>query len=97
MALKTIRTASMVHARTETENGIYDVTYQWEEYQNQKTLIKIHLEISEKQEGEMTVNIGNMDYQGDHVSMNNFPYTEKTSIYLQEFSAIIEEVKLLIK
>ena len=66
--LKTIRSASIVDARTETENATYSVRYQYDEYDGKKSLQAIHVEISERQEGNL-VNVGSMDYNSDQISM----------------------------
>lgn len=95
--LKTIRSASIVDARTESENATYNVRYQYDEYDGQKNLQAIHVEIAEKQEEGQFMNIGSMDYNSDQISMSGFPYSEKTSTYMDEFTAIVEEIKSLIK
>lgn len=92
--LKTIRSASIVDARTETENATYSVRYQYDEYDGKKSLQAIHVEISERQEGNL-VNVGSMDYNSDQISMSGFPYSDKTSTYIDEFTAIVEEIKQL--
>ncbi|RHP66712.1 hypothetical protein [Bacteroides sp. OF04-15BH] len=92
--LKTIRSASIVDARTETENATYSVRYQYDEYDGKKSLQAIHVEISERQEGNL-VNVGSMDYNSDQISMSGFPYSDKTSTYIDEFTAIVEEIKKL--
>lgn len=95
--LKIIRTASIVDANTETENAVYSIRYQSEEHDGIKSLQAVHVEIAEKQEDGVTMNIGNMDYNSEQISMSGFPYSEKTSTYMDEFTAIVEEIKLLIK
>ena len=92
--LKTIRSASIVDARTETENATYSVRYQYDEYDGKKSLQAIHVEISERQEGNL-VNVGSMDYNSDQISMSGFPYSNKMSTYIDEFTAIVEEIKKL--
>lgn len=92
--LKTIRSASIVDARTETENATYSVRYQYDEYDGKKSLQAIHVEISERQEGNL-VNVGSMDYNSDQISMSGFPYSDKMSTYIDEFTAIVEEIKKL--
>lgn len=95
--LKILRTASIVDANTETENAVYSIRYQSEEHDGIKSLQAVHVEIAEKQEEGVTMNIGNMDYNSEQISMSGFPYSEKTSTYMDEFTAIVEEIKLLIK
>lgn len=95
--LKTTRTTSIVDANKETVNAVYNIRYQIEEYDGVKNLLAIHVEIAEKQEEGVTMNIGNMDYNNGQVSISGFPYSEKTSTYMDEFTAIVEEIKLLIK
>lgn len=92
--LKTIRSASIVDASKETENATYSVRYQYDEYDGKKSLQAIHVEISERQEGNL-VNVGSMDYNSDQISMSGFPYSDKTSTYIDEFTAIVEEIKKL--
>lgn len=92
--LKTIRTTSIIDASKETENATYSVRYQYDEYDGKKSLQAIHVEISERQEGNL-VNVGSMDYNSDQVSMSGFPYSDKTSTYIDEFTAIVEEIKKL--
>lgn len=96
MELKTIRKASVVDARTENENATYNVRYQYDEYDGQKSLQAIHVEIAEKQEEGQFMNIGSMDYNSGQISMSGFPYTEKTTTYIDEFTAIVEEIKKLL-
>lgn len=95
MELKITRTASIVDANTETVNAVYGIRYQVEEYDGAKNLLAVHVEIAEKQEDGMTMNIGNMDYNSGNISMSGFPYSEKTSTYIDEFTAIVEEIKKL--
>lgn len=95
--LKTTRTTSIVDANKETVNAVYNIRYQIEEYDGVKNLLAVHVEIAEKQEEGVTMNIGNMDYNSEQISMSGFPYSEKTSTYMDEFTAIVEEIKLLIK
>ena len=95
--LKTKRTTSIVDANKETVNAVYNISYQIEEYDGVKNLLAVHVEIAEKQEEGVTMNIGNMDYNSEQISMSGFPYSEKTSTYMDEFTAIVEEIKLLIK
>ena len=96
--LKIIRTASIVDANTETENAVYSIRYQSEEHDGIKSLQAVHVEIAEKQEdGGMTMNIGNMDYISEQISMSGFPFSEKTTTYMSEFSEIVEGIKSLIK
>ena len=92
--LKTIRTTSIIDASKETENATYSVRYQYDEYDGQKSLQAIHVEISERQEGNL-VNVGSMNYNSDQISMSGFPYSDKTSTYIDEFTAIVEEIKKL--
>lgn len=94
--LKTIRTTSIVDARAETENATYNVRYQYDEYDGQKSLQAVHVDIAEMTEGQLT-NVGSMDYNSDQISMSGFPYSAKTTTYVDEFSEIVEEIKLLIK
>lgn len=95
--LKILRTTSIVDANKETVNAVYNIRYQIEEYDGVKNLLAVHVEIAEKQEEGVTMNIGNMDYNSEQISMSGFPYSEKTSTYMDEFTAIVEEIKLLIK
>lgn len=95
--LKTTRTTSIIDASKETENATYSVRYQYDEYDGQKSLQAIHVEIAEKQEGGVTMNIGNMDYNSGHISMSGFPYSDKTTTYMSEFGEIVEKIKLLIE
>lgn len=95
--LQTIRTASIVDATKETDNANYSIRYQIEEYDGKKSLLAIHVEIAEKQEDGQVVNIGNMDFNNEQISMSGFPYSEKTTTFMTEFSAIVEEIKELIK
>nr|DAW13461.1 MAG TPA: hypothetical protein [Caudoviricetes sp.] len=92
--LKTIRITSVIDASKETENATYSVRYQYDEYDGQKSLQAIHVEISERQEGNL-VNVGSMNYNSDQISMSGFPYSDKTSTYIDEFTAIVEEIKKL--
>lgn len=93
--LKTIRKASVVDARTETENATYNVRYQYDEYDGQKSLQAVHVDIAEMTEGQLT-NVGGMDYNSDQISMSGFPYSAKTSTYMNEFTEIVEEIKDII-
>lgn len=54
------------------------------------------MEIAEKQEDGMIMNIGNMDYISEQISMSGFPFSEKTTTYMSEFSEIVEGVKDMI-
>lgn len=94
--LKIIRTASIVDANTETENAVYSIRYQSEEHDGIKSLQAVHVEIAEKQEDGMIMNIGNMDYISEQISMSGFPFSEKTTTYMSEFSEIVEGVKDMI-
>lgn len=94
--LKTIRTSSIVDANTESENAVYNVRYQYDEYDGQKHLQAIHVEISEKQETGALMNVGSMDFNSEQISMAGFPFTEKTTIYMDEFTKIVEEIKKLL-
>lgn len=94
MELKITRTASVIDASTETVNAVYGIRYQFEEYDGVKNLLAVHVEIAEKQEGGVTMNIGNMDYNSGNISMSGFPYSEKTTTYMEEFSAIVEDIKV---
>lgn len=94
--LKTIRTTSIVDASKETENATYNVRYQYDEYDGKKSLQAVHVDIAEMTEGQLT-NVGSMDYNSDQISMSGFPYSAKTTTYVDEFSEIVEEIKLLIK
>lgn len=96
MELKITRTASIVDANTETVNAVYGIRYQVEEYDGAKNLLAVHVEIAEKQEEGVTMNIGNMDYNSDQISMSGFPYSDKTTTYMEEFTSIVEEIKSLI-
>lgn len=93
--LKTIRITSVIDASKETENATYSVRYQYDEYDGQKSLQAIHVEISERQKEGSFVNVGGMDYNSDQISMSGFPYSDKTSTYIDEFTAIVEEIKQL--
>lgn len=95
--LQTIRTASIVDATKETDNANYSIRYQIEEYDGKKSLLAIHVEIAEKQEDGQVVNIGNMDYNNEQISMSGFPYSAKTTTYMEEFTSIVEEIKSQIK
>lgn len=97
MDLKITRTASIIDANTETVNAVYNIRYQIEEYDGVKNLLAVHVEIAEKQEEGVTMNIGNMDYNSDQISISGFPYSEKTSTYMDEFTSIVEEIKSQIK
>lgn len=97
MELKITRTASIVDANTETVNAVYNIRYQFEEYDGIKNLLAVHVEIAKKQEDGTTMNIGNMDYNSEQISMSGFPYSDKTTTYMSEFTAIVEEIKSQIK
>lgn len=91
--LKTTRTTSIVDANKETVNAVYNIRYQIEEYDGVKNLLAVHVEIAEKQEEGVTMNIGNMDYNSGHISMSGFPYSDKTTTYMSEFAEIVEKIK----
>lgn len=95
--LKTTRTTSIIDASKETVNAVYSIRYQYEEYSGKKNLQAIHVEIAEKQEDGVTMNIGNMDYNNGSISMSGFPYSTKTTTYMSEFLEIVEGIKSLIK
>lgn len=95
--LKTTRTTSIIDASKETVNAVYSIRYQYEEYSGKKNLQAIHVEIAEKQEEGNLMNIGSMDYNSDQISMSGFPYSEKTTTYMNEFTEIVEKIKLLIE
>lgn len=97
MELKITRTASIIDANTETVNAVYNIRYQIEEYDGVKNLLAVHVEIAEKQEEGVTMNIGNMDYNSDQISVSGFPYSEKTTTYMREFTSIVEEIKRLLQ
>lgn len=93
--LKTIRKASVVDANKETENATYNVRYQYDEYDGNKNLQAVHVDIAEMIDEQLT-NVGSMDYNSNQISMSGFPYSAKTSTYMNEFTEIVEEIKLLI-
>lgn len=91
--LKITRTASVIDASTETVNAVYGIRYQIEEYDGIKNLLAVHVEIAKKQEDGTTMNIGNMDYNSEQISMSGFPYSDKTTTYMSEFAEIVEKIK----
>ncbi len=95
--LKILRTTSVVDAIQEKTDTVYNIRYQSEEHDGIKSLQAVHVEIAEKQEDGMTMNIGNMDYISGQISMSGFPFSEKTTTYMSEFSEIVEGIKSLIK
>lgn len=95
--LKIIRKASIVDANTETTNAVYNIRFQYDEYDDQKNLQAVHVEIADRQEEGNLANVGSMDYNSDQISMSGFPYSEKTTTYMNEFTEIVEKIKLLIE
>lgn len=99
-ALKIIRKASVIDSVKDTDNAQYSVRYQYDEFEGVKTLQAVHVEIAENQDvGEgvtASVNIGSMDYNSDQISMSGFPYSAKTTTYMNEFTEIVEEIKDII-
>lgn len=91
--LKTTRTTSIVDANKETVNAVYNIRYQVEEYDGVKNLLAVHVEIAEKQEEGVTMNIGNMDYNNGQISISGFPYSDKATTYMSEFGEIVEIIK----
>lgn len=94
--LKTIRTTSIVDASKETENATYNVRYQYDEYDGKKSLQAVHVDIAEMTEGQLT-NVGSMDYNSDQISMSSFPYSSKTTTYMNEFTEIVEKIKMTLR
>lgn len=95
--LKTVRVTSIVDATKETENAVYSIRYQYEEYDSKKNLQAIHVEIAEKQEEGQVINVGSMDYNNEQISMSGFPYSDKTTTYIDEFTSIVEKIKKIIQ
>lgn len=95
--LKILRTASIVDAVKNTENANYSIRYQYEEYNSLKNLQAIYVEVAQKQSEGQFVNIGNIKYSNEQISMSGFPYSEKTATFIQEITEIIDEIKLLIQ
>lgn len=96
--LKSIKTTSIVDASKETNNASYKISYQYDDIDNSKTLLQIHFEIYNRQsqdiEGFLT-QIGTIDYKDGNIYIPGLPLNEKTSIYIQEATDIIEEIKSL--
>lgn len=92
--LTTKKTTSIIDATKETDNAVYEVRYQVVDVKGSKNLQAVHAEVYERNpdDGSMT-NIGYMDYAGDGISIKGFPMSAKTTAYMSEFLAMVEEIK----
>lgn len=100
--IEKIQEGVIVDAKKETENAMYTIRYQYMDTYDNKQLLAISVSVGERMLDETDgmptyTNIGTMDYNNGQISMSGFPYSEKTSTYMDEFTAIVEEIKLLIK
>lgn len=97
--MTTIQQTVLVDAKKETDNAMYNIRYQYSEVSGTKTLTAATVSVAEKttgDAGEGYTSLGDMGYNSGKISMNGFPYSTKTSIYMEEFSTIIEEIKTLL-
>lgn len=91
--LTTKKTTSIIDATKETDNAVYEVRYQVVDVKGTKTLQALHAEVYERNLGEGMQNIGYMDYDGSGISMKGFPASERTSAFVGDFMALVEECK----
>lgn len=92
--LTTKKTTSIIDANKETDNAVYEVRYQIVDVKGTKNLQAVHAEVYERNPGDGSMtNIGYMDYGGDGISIKGFPISAKTTTYMSEFLAMVEEIK----
>lgn len=87
------KTTSIIDANKETDNAVYEVRYQVVDVKGTKALQALHAEVYERNLGEGMQNIGYMDYDGSGISMKGFPASERTSAFVGDFMALVEECK----
>lgn len=88
------KSTNIVDASKETDNAIYEVRYYVNDIKGVQALQSLHAEVYERNpdDGSM-LNIGYMDYGSDGVSMKGLPASAKTTEYMSEFIAMVEEIK----
>lgn len=99
--IEKIQEGVIVDAKKETENAMYTIRYQYMDTYDNKQLLAISVSVGERMQDEVDgvptyTNIGTMDYNNGQISMSGFPYSDKTTTYMSEFAAIVEEIKSLI-
>lgn len=98
--MTTIQQTVLVDAQKETDNAMYNIRYQYSEMNSEKKLVAATVSVAEKTSGdagEGYTSLGDMIYNNGQISMSGFPYSSKTTTFMSEFSAIIEEIKALIQ
>ncbi|MGL4853199.1 MAG: hypothetical protein ACRC3Z_11245 [Phocaeicola sp.] len=90
MKLELISAVRMYESICTTTNATYKVNYSITEVGENKN-IKVTAEVLEG-----GVKIGTLQFSDDKISAAQFPYSTKFTTYINEFSAIVEEVKSLL-
>lgn len=98
--IETIQENTIVDSRKETENAMYNIRYQYLVMNGEKSLLAVNVSIAERvveEGGNSYTGIGDIVFNNGQVSMSGFPYSAKTNTYMEEFTAIVEEIKRLLQ
>lgn len=97
--IKILQENVVVDSQKETENAMYNIRYQYSIIDGEKQLLAVNVSVAEKvsaDDGTSYNGIGDMMYNSDQISMSGFPYSAKTTTYVDEFAEIVEEIKNII-
>ena len=86
--MNTQQVKTVVQANHTTENAYYNISYVMAEGSLSFVYVDVMLEYPEH-----PLNIGQMIYENNVMTVKNFPLTENTSKYVQDFYSIVEELK----
>lgn len=86
--MNTQQVKTVVQANHTTENAYYNISYVMAEGSLSVVYVDVMLEYPES-----PLNIGQMAYENNVMTIRNFPLNENTSKYVQDFYNIVEELK----
>ena len=86
--MNTQQVKTVVQANHTTENAYYNINYVMADGSLSAAYVDVMLEYPEH-----PLNIGQMIYENNVMTVKNFPLTENTSKYVQDFYSIVEELK----
>lgn len=98
--MKIIQSTTVVDAQKEIDNAMYNIRYQYCEMNGEKILAVATVSVAEKtigDAGEGYISLGDMVYNNGKISMSGFPYSDKTTSYMNDFFSIVEGIKKVIQ